>query len=354
MSMVSQIISFVLVLLVALLATNTIEKFIRIPISIIQVLLGIAIGLVVVDLGYDTGITYSNFHDIVFFIVLPLLVFEAAYNINVRELLRNLLPVIVLSTFGVLVTCALIAAGLFWGINHPGFPLIAALITGSILAATDPVSVISILKTVKAPERLVTLLEGESLFNDATSIVLFALLLTAALSCHDQDLSVANGIINFLKVFFGGIVVGIIIGIPAYLITEWSTNQVHASICTIVSALSSFLIAESHFHVSGIMACMVVALFIAQSKTEKGTPISWAKVEVPFLWKFISDTTNGIVFLLIGITVTFDMFTERWLAMLIGIAATLVARLISIGFSFGIINYLSKKIQPTRLVSYLQ
>jgi CPA1 family monovalent cation:H+ antiporter len=114
--------------------------------------------------GIDTGIRAENFHDLIFYVFIPVLVFESAYKINKDLLLENIIPVITLAVIGLLLTASLIAVGLNYGIAHSaGFPLIAALLTGFMLAATDPVAVVARLREIGVPERLSVLLEGESL-----------------------------------------------------------------------------------------------------------------------------------------------------------------------------------------------
>jgi CPA1 family monovalent cation:H+ antiporter len=94
---------------------------------------------------------------------------------------RWLIPVLVLATLGVLISCFVTAALVYVGVGHPeGFPWTAALLTGAILAATDPIAVISQLRALNAPEDLTALFEGESLFNDASAIVLFTIILSFA------------------------------------------------------------------------------------------------------------------------------------------------------------------------------
>ena len=96
----------------------------------------------IVGAGYDTGLRWHHFHDLVFFLFLPALIFESAFSLNARLLLRNLVPILLLALPLLLVATAITAALLYFGIGHPaGFPWLTALIAGALLAATDPVAV---------------------------------------------------------------------------------------------------------------------------------------------------------------------------------------------------------------------
>ena len=151
-------------------------------------ILGFIVGLLATKgLMFDTGITAESFHDLIFYVFLPVLVFEAALNLPQSALLNNSVIILFLAIIGVVVTTLLAGYMIFWAIGHEtGFPLIAALLTGALLAATDPVAVVAQLKSLGAPERLSVLMEGESLFNDATAITLFSILLGFALMPQDK------------------------------------------------------------------------------------------------------------------------------------------------------------------------
>ncbi|MCW9058609.1 MAG: cation:proton antiporter [Gammaproteobacteria bacterium] len=192
--------------------SQPLSRCLRMPYSSILVMVGFAASELAVALGVDSGIRAGSFHDLIFFVFLPILVFEAAFCIDIRLLWQNLLPVLFLATAIMLASALLTGVGVYYGIAHPaGFPWIAALITGALLAATDPVAVVDQLKSLGAPKRLSMLIEGESLFNDATAIVLFSLFVAVAL-----EPSVPAGIPDmawrFLMVFLGGAGVGLAAG----------------------------------------------------------------------------------------------------------------------------------------------
>ena len=243
-----------------------------------------------------------------------------------------------------LITSLLTAAGLYYGIAHPtGFPWIAALITGALLAATDPISVVSQLKQLGVSERLCTLLEGESLFNDATAIVLFSLFLSLALMPAGQ-LSMLSAGGQLARVFLGGVSIGLIAGGISILLLRALSDSLSQRLLSLITAYSPYIIAESAFHVSGITAPLVAGLLFTWGNgkyVDQG-----GQILTRTMWDFIGHLATLLVFLVMGITIFLDMFRERWLAMVIAIAAVLAARLISVYLSLMINNLVSSKPVP--------
>ena len=311
----------------------------HIPFSALLVIIGFSASELLVFSGIDTGIRADNFHDLIFFVFLPVLVFESAYTINVRLLMKNLLPIVFLAIPIMLLSTFIAAALIYAGIGHPqGFPWIAALLTGALLSATDPVAVVALLRQMGVPERLALLMEGESLFNDATAIVVFSVFLAIA-SGTAGPMSVEDASLYFLKVFFGGLLVGAITGLLFSLLLRLSQETVIKALATVISAYLSFITAEVVFHVSGVMAVLVTGLVLGH-QGQAARAASSGKF-VTELWEFNAFLANTLVFLLMGVTVTLAMFEERWLAMLIGIAAVLVARALGIFTCVPLLNRLA-------------
>ncbi len=306
-----------------------------IPESLILLVLGGLVGTFVVSgLGFDTGIRASSFHDLIFFVFLPVLVFEAALEIGQRQLLHDAGYVLFLAIVGVALTTLVAGYLIYWGIGHPGFPLVAALLAGSLLAATDPVAVVAQLKSLGVSPRLGVLLEGESLFNDATAIALFSILLGVALMPTAPQ-SVLAGVGTFAYVFVGGALVGLLLGWLGSLWLRVSQDPSIAVIMSLAVAYGSFVIAESLLHASGVMAVLAAGLLVARRSPE----LMQAAHKI---WVTLTDIANGCVFLLMGLTFTLPMFTERWLAILIAIGAVLLARFAVTFLGVGALNLVYK------------
>ncbi|TQV87042.1 cation:proton antiporter [Aliikangiella coralliicola] len=300
-----------------------------IPYSLTLVILGFGVSFLTEPLSWDTGIRASNFQDLMLYGLLPILIFEAAFGIN-SSLLRKYLPnTLTLATLGLMISSLITAVVLFYGVGHSGFPFIAALLTGVVVSATDPVAVVNQLKALKAPEELNVLIEGESLFNDATAIVLFVILLNVALGTTEP--SVGAAIIRFGIVFFGGVLVGALLGFITAKISRWIEQATsHFIFITLLLAYGSFYISEHLLHVSGIVAIM----FAAISFKHFSTNISYNQHrELHDVWHSLGFIANVFVFVLLGLVITLNMFSERWLAMVLAIGATLVARIIAVYFS---------------------
>jgi len=327
---------FLMTLLLVAALIEPLAKKIHLPFSIILVIIGfIGSELVVKKLGIDTGIRWDNFGTIIFYFILPILIFQAALEIDIKLLWKNIVPIGLLALPLMLVSALVIAAGVYHGIDHAtGFPWMAALITGALLSATDPAAVLSLLKSVNAPERLSMLLEGESLFNDATAVVMFSLLIAIATGAQSAD-SMNEVLFRFITVFFGGLVVGLISGLIITLFTKvagWSLFPLLSLIC----AYATFLIAEDLLHLSGVMAVLAAGLTVGRCRRE-----SSAKIHNDFaekFWGLLGHIAESTIFLLAGITITLSMFTEQWLAIVIGIIAVVIARIMMVFGTFPILQ----------------
>lgn len=330
--------SLVFLLLLALIA-QPVSKWIHLPYTSVLVLFGFLVSELLVFLGVDTGIRADNFQDLVFYVFIPILVFESAYRIDKKQLLDNLVPILFLAIVGMLITCALTATGLYFGIAHAsGFPWIAALLTGSILAATDPVAVVAKLKELNAPGRLNMLLDGESLMNDAAAIVLFGLFLSIATVSND-DLSVTDGVLEFLRVFTGGALLGLVLGYVATRVNKVFSGVLITGTLTLAVAYGSFLAAEA-LQVSGVMSTLLAAIVMSATGEKYATKEESKNND--YLWEVIAYIANAFVFLVVGAVITLSMFEERWLAMLIAIGAVTLARAISVYGGLSLISLFLK------------
>ncbi len=183
------------------------------------------------------------------------------------------------------------------------------------------------LKQSRAPPRLLLWLEGESLFNDATAIVLFNVLLAVAMSPESQA-DWADAAVSFGKLFFGGALVGLVIALTALGLLKLAQTSVLRGVTTLVSAYFAFYVAETALGLSGVMAVLVAGVLLGAANRSQQAPVDHQVVAS--LWGFLAYIATAVSFLLAGVTVTTEMFTERWLAMLLGIAAVLAARAVGV------------------------
>ena len=302
------------------------NKFLHLELTLACLLAGFLAGLGLGFIDFDTGIRAHNLQEIVFFIILPVLIFEAAWHLKPAILKNWITPVLLLATIGVLVSAFVTAGLVYLGIGHPlGFPWTAALLTGAILAATDPIAVMSQLRASKAPEELATLFEGESLFNDASGVVLFTIVVTIAIQTGQSNESSYLGF--FGMVFVGGMVFGLISGLLTSAIILLLGSSVTSRFLLVFTAFASFYIAEHILHVSGIMAVVIAAIVARFSLKEVESTITQGVGET---WEWLGLFLNNLLFVVMGLVVTLAMFRDQWLAMIIAIVATLIARVLAV------------------------
>lgn len=325
--MVLTVLGQILLLVCLAILSSMLQRISRLDAILSCVLVGFLAGLAIPYVGFDTGIRAHNLEDIVFFVILPVLIFDASWHIEPEQLKRWLAPVIVLSTVGVLVSCYVTAGIVFLGIGHlEGFPWAAALLTGGILAATDPVSVIGQLRSQNAPEGLTALFEGESLFNDASAVVLFSLFLSIALQSDGGSDGSFLG--HFAMVFFGGVLSGVAAGLLATAIVLLLRDRATTVFILLFTAFSSFYVAERFLEVSGIMSVVFAALISRWALAEVEDTIASG---VSQTGEWLGELFNKILFVLMGLVITLGMFTSHWLAMLIAIVAAVAARACAVG-----------------------
>ena len=312
-------------LLIAMMV-EPLAKYLRFPFSGLLVLIGFIGSEIIIALGFDTGLRYYTFNNLILNIFVPILVFESAFNIHVKSLLKNILPILFLAIPAMLIAAVITGTTIYYGIGHPKhFPFTAALLAGIILSATDPIAVVALFKQLGAPERLNVLLEGESLFNDATAVVVYALIISVILM-PTAEFNATEASLAFGKNFIGGILVGTIVGTIACGLYRLFNHTIQRSMITIITACCTFYFSEHLLHVSGIVSILFSALILGEyhRKHSKNTPNG---LTTDF-WALAAYIANSILFLLVGVTVTWAMFEEQWLAMLIGIFAVTIARFV--------------------------
>jgi len=290
----SESILILMALLAVAMAAIPLSRILPIPYTVILVGIGMAISTA--SHAWPLLHTLQSFQltpELVMFVFLPALIFESGYNLNARQLIKDLLPVLLLAVPGLLVATFIVGFTLHWIVDMP-LPL--ALLFGALISATDPVAVIALFKELGAPLRLTVLVEGESLFNDATAIVLVHILLgiIVAGSFEASGLLAAGG--QFLYVFFGGALLGLIIGL---VFCEWmhllSDNSSGVLILSIILAYVSFIAAEHFLHISGVMAVVGASLTLGVYGITRIPHHSGEHLRES--WEFFAYISNALLFL---------------------------------------------------------
>ena len=294
-------------IIMALLATGIVASglFRKLPIPYTVILIVIGIALARLSELWSPLEPLQHFHltpDLVLFIFLPALIFESGLNLNARQLVKDIAPVLTLAVPALLISTGLVGVGL-WALLP--IDLMVALLFGALISATDPVAVISLFKELGTPERLTVMVEGESLLNDATAIVVVSILLGLYAASPASGLDVAGTAIGqFLVVFFGGVLVGAVFGfIISWMMTRFAHESSAVLILSLVLAYVSFVVAEHNLHVSGVMAVVACAIVFGIF----GMPrLPRESVELMHeTWEFIAHICNTLLFLFVGMLVDF-------------------------------------------------
>lgn len=298
-----------------------------------QIKLPYTVGLVVV--GAALTLSHTDFgphltHDLIYDLILPPLLFEAALSIPWRELRRDGPPILALSTLGTAIAAAAVATGMTWLL---GWPLASALVYGSLIAATDPVAIIAMFKDNKIHGRMRLLVEAESLMNDGAAAVLFAVTLGWALAGGAEPLGLET-LGTLARIVLGGIGVGAACGAAAILLAGRSSEHLVEAALTTIAAFSSFLLAE-RLHVSGVLATVTAGLMMGNlgllSAEDKSYLTRKGREFVVSFWEYAAFVANSVVFLLIGIDVAgapFESYGPKLIAGAILIA--LVGRALTV------------------------
>ena len=298
-------------MLIATFVAIVAQRF-RMPYTVALVIAGL-----IVSFGPPFGLDVTP--ELILGLFIPPLVFEAAFHIEFSTLKENLISILTLAVPGVILSTFIVGGVLSYG---AGIPLNVALVFGALISATDPVAVVSLFRTLGVSHRLGMVVEGESLFNDGTAIVVFNLALAATLS---GTFSLTTGLFSFLKVSFGGLIIGIVVGwIGAQLIARLDDYLIEITITTIV-AYGAYLSAES-FHVSGVLA--VVAAGIANGNLGPKGMSPTTKIVLFNFWEYVAFLANSLVFLLIGLEINISQITSNIKPILVAVAAIIISRTI--------------------------
>lgn len=296
-------------------------KWLRVPYTLLLVL----VGLFISPMHFLPTVHISP--DLILLVFLPALLFEAAWNLRLDHLRQNLVPILTLAIAGVV-----LSVGVVGGIIHlaVGLPLSTSMLFGAVISATDPVSVLAIFKKLNLPTRLSTIVEGESLFNDGTAVVVFRIILGVVIGVvPDSTLALTLGSLReFVVVVFGGVVVGAVVGIVASTLTSRFEDYLLEITLTTIAAYGSFVAAEQ-LHVSPVIAVLIAGLVIGNHGRRTGMSAT-TQVAVNAFWEYAAFVVNSLVFLLIGMEVQLGALVGDIEAIIWAIVAMLAGRTVAV------------------------
>ncbi len=311
-----------LLLLLAVLVSLVTSRL-NIPLTVILA----AAGIVVKEAGSNLDLEIARlidgvgFEDLVLNLFLPILIFEAALNLNTREFMRNILPIGALATVALAISAGLVGLSMHYAV---GLSLSVALLFGVISSATDPVAVVAVFRELGVSNRLLTLVEGESMLNDGVAIVLTMILIGVAAG---TTITLGEGVVEFISVFVGGIAIGAVIGVAAVLLLPLLA-RLPAAAMSIAVAYGSYVLADAFLNSSGVMAT-VSAGILTGSMIESRASREVREI-LHELWDALAFIANALLFLFIGLALDFDLIAENLDTIAIATGAVLVARPLAI------------------------
>ncbi len=327
------ILLFISAFLVITAIISAISKFIRFPYTVLLLIMGFWVQAFSHLFGYSTHLTIST--DLIYFFLLPLLLFESSFHINLHQFRLQFKTITFLSTFGLLISIFAVGALLAVLIGLP-FPI--ALLFGAIISATDPIAVLAIFKELGAPKRLGLLADGESMFNDATAVIMFRIVSAIVIAEGTFGItSITDGVITFTRIFVGSIAVGAILGYAiSHFIAQVKNDRAVETTLTVALALGSFVIAEHFFHVSGVISTVMAGIVLGNYGR---TRISAGVIEfMEELWEYIGFIALSVIFFFATYTLDIGQLLGNPVEIGLVILSVLIARALSVYISCFISN----------------
>lgn len=336
------------------------SKKTSIPYTILLVIVGLLLIPVSELAPFHFFQSFTLTPGLLFFVFLPTLIFESAYNMNVRNMIASVRSISLLSIVSLLISAFFIAFFLKLASTWVGFPIPfeVALIFGSLISATDPVAVLALFKEYGVPRRLSLIFEGESLFNDGTSLALFLVVLEVLTRSSAEVGEVARGLggdiiygtILFIVTVVGGALFGLFMGtLFSKLIQRVHNNEAIEITLTMIVAHATFMLSEiissnlvvagHHLHFSSIIATVVAAIVVGNYGRYKISPAVLEYME--HFWGYFAFVANSIIFILIGL-----LFSSLPVSLidilpiaLLTIAVVMIARALSIYPVVSLLNW---------------
>ena len=279
--------------------------------------------------------------EILFAVVLPGLLFEAGFHLDFHDFRRDAWAILALAVPGLIASIGLTAVILTLVAGtlelEAGFAWSHALVFGAVVAATDPIAVVGLFRSVGAPKRLSVLLEGESLFNDGTAIVLFTLILASVTG--GSSVAAGSMVRSFLTIAGGGALIGTLVGLVVSEVVRRVDDPMIEITLTTIAAYGAFVAAEA-LHFSGVIATVAAGMLCGNYAARTGMSPS-TRVSAETFWEYIAFALNSIVFLLIGFRVRASDLVHSWLPITAAYLAVTMGRAIVV---FGV----SGLLRPTR------
>lgn len=355
--------AFSIIFLVSALMSYINYRWIKLPNTIGLMILGLLFASIIIFsksyfpdfYAFFCGLIIdADFKTLLLDVMLSFMLFAGAMHVNIQDLAKEKIPVILFASLGVLISTAIVGF-LIWiiapfiGIS---VPLIHCLLFGALISPTDPIAVIAILKSAGVSKSLELKIEGESLFNDGVGVVVFSGILLLLGTMEGAE-AIANEVgFLFLEEAVGGIVYGIILGFIGYfLMKSIKENPQLVVMISLSIAMGGYAVA-SLIHVSGPLAMVVTGLIIGNKFNVKEN-IGEARSLLNNTWEVLDEVMNGILFLLIGLYIHILEFNLTFFYLgLAAIVIVLIARFISVFIPISLLKHQGDKLKTTTVLSW--
>jgi CPA1 family monovalent cation:H+ antiporter len=327
-SLVEQVQILILLLIVTLIVA-LLARRLRVPYTLLLVIVGLVVGL----LPFLPNVHLDP--NLILYVFIPALLFEGAWNAEIDRLKADWLPIVLLAIPGLVLSLLIVAAALYWGI---GLSWLLALLVAAIVSPTDPVAVIALFQQLGVPDRLRSLVEGESIFNDGTGsaayeLVLAVLLPTLGLAEESGNPTFANTpalliVVEVLWLIFGGLLLGFGVGWVASRLLRRVDDRLIVITITVAVAYGMYLLGTA-LHTSGLLA--VVGAGLVMGSYGRKYAMSPRTIEAADdVWEFIDYLANSLLFLLLGFELASTNLVQSFPGIFFGLLGAIIGRVLMI------------------------
>ena len=323
------------------------ERYIKLPTPIGVTLIAIVLSLLFLGFaspevrnwaeGFLTGL---DFNALVLEGMLSFLLFAGSLTVNLEDLAKQKWPVLILATLGVVASTFIVGTLTFFLVGLLGLelPFIYALLFGALISPTDPIAVLSILRSVGVPKDIETLITGESLFNDGVGVVVFSVILSLVGAGHGGGEAGFEGVaLLFATEALGGVAYGFVIGLVAYYLLKNVDNYSVEVLITLALVTGGYALALA-LHTSGPLAMVVAGLFIG-NRGRLFAMSERTREHLDTFWEMTDEIFNAVLFVLIGLEMLIVEFLPiEFYAALLVIPLVLLSRLVSVGVPINLLR----------------
>ncbi|MFA5910931.1 MAG: sodium:proton antiporter [Vicinamibacterales bacterium] len=310
-------------------AVAIIAKRISIPYNVALVVVGLL--LMLMNVLPDTPMDPT----VVLLVFLPVLIFQGALSADDVSMQQAARPILTLALPGVLLSLVATAVIAAWAIGLP-FPV--AMLLGAVLAITDTVSVLLAFRSVRVPHRLAAIMEGESLFNDGTALVLVSVAATVVLQGHADPAQIGRQLV--IAIVFGTLLGGVF-GTLGMLVLRRAPDDLTALLSSIVTVFATSLIAE-RLHGSAVIAVVIAGVLVGHEMRARLEPSRVLALQG--FWEFAAFVINVWLFLLVGMQLRFELLLQEAWPIILAVIALHAGRAVAVYGCFGALHLAGERV----------